>query len=337
MNEDNRAVFNVDSTAEVRGILGSSAAIETLRESIRRIAPTDATVLVVGETGSGKEVTARAIHECSHRRSGPMVSLNCATLPAGLIESELFGHEAGAFTGAASRRKGRFEIADGGTLFLDEIAELSLAAQAKLLRVLQEQEFERVGGCEIVRVDVRVIAATNQDLLAMVRAGSFRADLYYRLDVVQLRVPSLRVRREDIPLLAESFLQRFAAKSGKPLAGFSKAGLQQLTQYDWPGNVRELINVVERAVILARRAIVEPADLKLEAGRTTVSVACLQTLDEVSRACIERTIKHCQGVIEGPRGAAAALGVKPSTLRYRMKLLGLSKSSIFTSETPAAA
>ncbi len=232
-------------------LLGVSAPMESLFKTITQVAPSRATVLLTGESGTGKERVAQAIHESSNRREGPFVKLHCAALAETLLESELFGHEKGAFTGANVRREGRFKLAHGGTLFLDEISEISPAIQVKLLRVLQEREFERVGGNETLKVDVRIIAATNRDLAQMVRDGRFREDLYYRLNVVSLRLPPLRERREDIPLLAEFFLRRFAREAGKNLSGYTPEALQTLVTYPWPGNVRELENAVERAVVLA--------------------------------------------------------------------------------------
>ncbi len=312
---------------EFPGLIGDDPAMQLVYDSIGQVANTDATVLINGETGAGKELVAQAIHEASSRKNYPLVTVNCAALPADLIESELFGHERGAFTGATNMRKGRFELAHTGTIFLDEIGELTAQAQAKLLRVLQEQVFERVGGSSSIRVDVRVVAATNRDLAEMVAAGTFRADLYYRLNVFPIRVPALRERRGDIPLLSAHFLHKFSRKLGKPLNGIGPVSLERLKRYAWPGNVRELQNVIERAAILATGPTLEVTDALLmstppeELGVTSP----VGTIDEVTKQHILRTLDDCENRIEGPRGAAAVLGMKPSTLRYRMKQLGISK------------
>ncbi|MGH8478434.1 MAG: sigma-54 interaction domain-containing protein [Gammaproteobacteria bacterium] len=271
------------------------------------------------------KTVAHALHSLSRRREKLLVKLNCAALPGELIESELFGHEKGAFTGATMQRKGRFELADGGTLFLDEVGELSLPAQAKLLRALQEQEFERVGGTKTLRVDVRVIAATNRDLREAVKAGRFRSDLYYRINVFPLEVPPLRERREDIPLLARHFLLRFAHKLGKPLEDIGRASVERLSRYGWPGNIRELQNVIERAAVLAPGPIVE-VELRLEPpGDIGEAVPLNGTLEEVERAHIQRMLQETGWLIEGKQGAAARLGLSPSTLRYRMQRLGIKR------------
>jgi transcriptional regulator with GAF, ATPase, and Fis domain len=296
-------------------------------DKVRLVAPTDATVLIDGETGTGKELIARAIHSSSQRRDKPLIKINCAALPTGLVESELFGHEKGAFTGAIARHTGRFELADGGTIFLDEVGELPAEAQAKLLRVLQEREFDRVGGTAPKKVDVRVIAATNRDLLKAVREKAFREDLYYRLSVFPLALPPLRERSEDIPLLASFLLDKFAARVGKRFEGIDARTLRRLMAYPWPGNVRELENVLERAVILATGPMLEVDPDVLgqpgakPAGRPSAA------LEDVERDHILAVLRQTKWVIEGPRGAATVLGLHPNTLRSRLKKLGLSRSS----------
>jgi len=307
-------------------MVGDSSAMQEVFEQIRIVAPTETTVLLVGETGTGKELIAKALHEYSLRKNKLMVCVNCAALPGELVESELFGHEKGSFTGATSQRKGRFELADGGTLFLDEVGELSAQAQAKLLRILQEQAFERVGGSQLLRVNVRVVAATNRDLGAMVREGTFRADLYYRLNVFPIAIPPLRQRRSDIPLLATFFVGQMARKLGRTFDGIESGSMDQLTGYAWPGNVRELRNVIERAAILTRGPLVTVADMTFCAEPDVVAVATDDgTLEAVQRSHILDVLTQCGWRIEGRSGAAVALGMKPSTLRYRMQKLGIEK------------
>jgi DNA-binding NtrC family response regulator len=317
---------------DFREIVGRSPRLANLLDQLAMVASTDSTVLVLGETGTGKELIARAIHDRSPRRERPLVKVNCAALPRELVESELFGHEKGAFTGATQQRRGRFELADGGTLFLDEVGELPLEAQAKLLRVLQEQEFERVGGTRALRTDVRVIAATNRDLGSRAAAGEFRPDLYYRLNVFPVTVPALRERREDVPLLVAHFLAKAARKLGKSFDGVSPAFLERAAAYDWPGNVRELENVVERAAILARGPVLEslepfgtqaPAAARPEPRPAPPAPSA--TLEDVERAHVERVLGEVRWVIEGERGAAHVLGLNASTLRGRMRKLGIRK------------
>ena len=320
---------------EIRGdqncvlMIGQSPALDGLKAQMELVAATDTTVLVLGETGTGKELVARAIHELSGRSDKPMIKLNCATLPRDLIESELFGHEKGAFTGATQLRRGRFELADGGTLFLDEVGELPSEAQAKLLRVLQEQEFERVGGGRSLRTDVRVIAATNRNLADLVREGVFRSDLYYRLNVFPLRIPPLRERCEDIPLLIEHFLECLARRGNKVPQHVEADFLDQAMRHDWPGNVRELENAVERAVILAqggRLQLHEPlasSPARVDPADDVGGSAIAQSLGEVERMHIQRMLALAAGVVEGANGAARILGLKPSTLRARMRKLGV--------------
>ncbi len=307
------------------GVIGESAPMQELFSALAKVADTDATVLLMGETGTGKEVIACALHQQGRRKTRPLVVVNCAALPSELIESELFGHERGAFTGATNQRRGRFELADGGTIFLDEVGELSPAAQAKLLRVLQDQSFERVGGGKSIKVDAQVIAATNRNLAEMVTAGTFRADLYYRLNVFPVLVPSLRERRSDIPLLVNFFIDKFARKLGKPIDGVAPLSMERLRRYDWPGNVRELQNIIERSAILSSGPVLEIQDALLGIVPENKAKPLSGTLDEVSRQYVLSVLNDCAGVIEGAQGAAAILGLKPSTLRYRMKLLGIGK------------
>ncbi|MDD4932699.1 MAG: sigma 54-interacting transcriptional regulator [Methylacidiphilaceae bacterium] len=296
---------------------------ELLRE-VEQVAPTDTTVLLQGETGTGKELLARAIHQRSSRKDAILVSVNCAALPPELVESELFGHEKGAFTGAVQERKGRFELADQGTLFLDEIGELPLPTQAKLLRVLQGGEFERVGGSRTLTADVRLVAATNRCLERDVQAGRFRADLFYRIHVFPVQIPALRERPPDIPLLANFFLRRFASKLGKPAMTFAPGAMERLRSYPWPGNVRELQNVIERAVILSRGPLVEIDFLTGSATPAPSPLAPLpHHLQEIEQRQILKALEQCRWRISGPQGAAALLGLHPNTLRFRMKKFGL--------------
>jgi transcriptional regulator with GAF, ATPase, and Fis domain len=290
--------------------------------AIELVAETDSSVLILGETGTGKELVARAIHRASRRKAAVMVKMNCAALPATLIESELFGHERGAFTGAVQQRKGRFELANRGTIFLDEVGELPLEAQVKLLRVLQEHEFERVGGTQTVRVDARVIAATNRDLAADVQRGTFRSDLYFRLNIFPIRLPALRDRREDIAILARHFLREFAARLGRPVDQFDARALDRLVNYDWPGNVRELANILERAVILCQGRVLQADHLGLPAHARSVADDIV-TLEEAERRHIRKALEQTGGVLAGPKGAAALLGLNRSTLWSRMKKLGI--------------
>lgn len=314
-------------------IIGRSPAFKHLTAQMELVAETDATVLILGETGTGKELVARTVHELSRRRDKPLIKVNCAALPHDLVESELFGHEKGAFTGATQLRRGRFELADSGSLFLDEVGELPLEAQAKLLRVLQEQEFERVGGSRSLRTDVRLMAATNQDLRRLVDRGQFRSDLYYRLNVFPLFIPPLRERREDIPLLIQHFLKRISRKIGKSLDGEAADFLDHAQRYDWPGNIRELENAVERAAILSQNGslqLCEPLIMPMKATPTTAETRMLvagQRLEEVERTHIQQVLSQTAGVIEGPHGAARVLGLKPSTLRARLRKLGIKRPS----------
>jgi len=294
---------------------------------VRRVAVTDASVLIQGESGTGKELIARAVHSASKRCDKPLIKVNCAALPTNLIESELFGHEKGAFTGAIAKRIGRFELADGGTIFLDEIGEVPLEVQVKLLRVLQEQEFDRVGGKSPIKVNVRVIAATNRNLLQEVKDKAFREDLYYRLNVFPLTTPPLRERIEDIPLLVRFMIEKFAGRVGKRVKGVGSKSMQRLESYPWPGNIRELENVIERAIILADEEIIEisPEMLPGSIGQADVQAGSKQggTLESVEREHIRAVLGQANWIIEGPNGAARTLDLHPSTLRYRMKKLGI--------------
>jgi PAS domain S-box-containing protein len=311
-------------------IIGQSLALTAVLDNVCRVAATDATVLITGETGTGKELIARAVHSRSQRKDKPLIKINCAALPAGLVESELFGHEKGAFTGAIARRVGRFELAHGGTILLDEIGELPADAQAKLLRVLQEHEFDRIGGSAPIRVDVRVLAASNRDLLKAVREKAFREDLYYRLSVFPLHLPPLRDRKEDIPPLALFLVNKFAARIGKRIEGISKDTMSRLLTYRWPGNVRELENVLERAVILTAGPTLEigadvlPVDIEPLASAAGASDA---TLEATERQHILTVLQQTDWVVEGPRGAAKILGLHPNTLRSRLKKLGIRRTS----------
>jgi PAS domain S-box-containing protein len=323
-------------------VVGLDPGLRRVMETVARVAGTNTNVLITGETGTGKELVARAIHEASPRRERLLVKVNCAAISAGLVESELFGHEKGAFTGAVQRRKGRFELAHGGTLFLDEVGELPPETQVKLLRVLQEREFERVGGSETVRIDVRLIAATNRNLREMVARGRFREDLYYRLAVFPVALPPLRERVADIPLLVRSFLLRFARQAGRPIHDVTSEAMDELVSYRWPGNVRELQNVIERAVILARGPLVDLDALPdlSEGGEMhslsddisnahTPPVISLRppapTIDELERGYVAEVLAETSWVIEGERGAARRLGLHPNTLRSRLKRWGLTR------------
>jgi two-component system response regulator HydG len=310
-------------------IVGTSAAFRKVIHEVERVAPSDMTVLLCGETGTGKDVIARAIHARSARRERPLITVNCAALPAGLVESELFGHEKGAFTGAFQRRLGRFEIADGGTLFLDEIGDLPPETQAKLLRVLQHGTFERVGGTRTISVDVRLLAATNQPLEQLVAAGKFRPDLFYRVNVFPIHLPPLRERSEDIVLLAHYFAQQFRARLKKHISAIDQCSLERLQRYPWPGNVRELEHIIERAVLLADGKVLMVdwplGTEKLASGRghEVGTAQALTTLHEMERVYIAEVLRHTGGRIAGTGGAADILGLPASTLRHRLKKLGL--------------
>jgi formate hydrogenlyase transcriptional activator len=305
-------------------IITQSGNFGKVLEEVEQVAVTDATVLILGETGTGKELLARAVHSISNRKDRPLVKVNCAALPANLIESELFGHEKGAFTGALARKSGRFELADGGTIFLDEIGDLPLELQAKFLRVLQEEEFERLGGTSTIKVDVRVIAATNRDLEEVVAKGDFREDLFYRLNVFPIESPSLRERKEDIPLLVEHFVGKYGTRIGKKITTVPHKVMDALQAYDWPGNVRELENIVERAVIISRGTQFELGNWL---SKTTFSsgVASIPTLEEKEREHILEVLEVAGWRVRGEGGAAEILGMKPTTLDARMKKLNIER------------
>jgi formate hydrogenlyase transcriptional activator len=307
-------------------IIGQSAPMRQLLRTIEQVAPTEATVLIQGETGTGKELLARAVHNRSLRKDRPLVKVNCGSIPSGLVESELFGHEKGAFTGATQRRIGRFELANGGTIFLDEVTELPFDTQVKLLRVLQEGEFERVGSSETIKVDVRVIAATNRELKEVVANGTFRSDLFYRLNVFPLKAPPLRERKGDVLLLVHFFLGKYAKKLGKEVRSVSQKSMESLTNYNWPGNVRELQNVVERAVVLASGSIANIDDSVLQSHGTAQQ--SIDTLENIERHHIVRALNETGWVIHGKKGAAEILGINPSTLRSRIDKLGIRRPSI---------
>lgn len=305
-------------------IVGQSASLRRVLRNVKQVADTDATVLIHGETGTGKELIARAIHNLSVRRDRPLVKVNCGAISAGLVESELFGHEKGAFTGAVQRRIGRFELADGGTIFLDEVSELSPDAQVKLLRVIQEGEFERVGSSQPIKVDVRVIAATNRDLEEAVKLGSFRSDLFYRLNVFPLEMPPLRERKSDIPLLVNFFITKFAKKLNKQVRSISKETMERLVNYPWPGNIRELQNVIERAVVLSQSSTIQ-IDESLLAPNVGSPTKSKEALEGVERSHILRVLKQTNWVIDGKKGAASILDINPNTLRSRMQKLGIKR------------
>jgi formate hydrogenlyase transcriptional activator len=311
-------------------IMGESAALKRILRQVQTVAPTDSTILIQGETGTGKELIARAIHNLSGRRERTLVKVNCAAIPMGLLESELFGHEKGAFTGAIAQRIGRFELANGGTLFLDEVGDIPLELQPKLLRVLQEQEFERLGSTRTIRVDVRLVAATNADLVQKVAEKQFRDDLYYRLNVFPLTIPPLRERREDIALLVRYFAQKYARRMKKAIDTIPAKAMTALTDYPWPGNVRELENFIERAVILSRGAELEiplsefSQKTKFATGK---SAGAVSTLEQAEREHILRTLSETKWVIGGDAGAAVRLGMKRTTLQSLMRKLGIARPS----------
>ena len=320
--DDARSKVAIDRTPPMAGLIGSSQNFLDVVEQLGTVAPVNCAVLLRGETGTGKEVVARAIHDASARRQQPFVAINCAAIPALLIESELFGYERGAFTGALTRRIGRFQSADGGTLFLDEIAELPIELQPKLLRVIQEQEFERLGSSQTIRVDVRIVAATNQNLQEMVAERRFRMDLYYRLNVFPIVLPPLRDRAGDIPLLIDHFVRTIGGRYGKSIDHVSDDVMSALINYDWPGNIRELQNFIERSVILTNgRQLRAPIE---ELINQDAHDGVVRTLNDAHRTLIIRTLRQTNWVVGGPNGAAARLGVKRTTLITKMQRLGIS-------------
>ena len=329
LREENRLLrHRLGSQFDRRNIIGRSAAMVKLLETVAQVAPSEATVLITGESGTGKELIAGAIHYNSGRRDGPFIKMNCAAVTETLLESELFGHEKGAFTGAHRLKEGRFRQADGGSLFLDEVSEMSLAMQAKLLRVLQDQEITRVGGEDVISVEVRLIAATNKDLMTQIEAGRFREDLYYRLNVVALDMPPLRTRSEDVPLLAQHFLKEFARKNHKTIKGLTPQTMDRLLKYAWPGNVRELMNVVERAVVLSRAEYLGiqdlpplgPEEAEQEASQPATGVPADLPLEEVEKMSILQTLESAGG---NKSEAARRLGITRRTLHKKLKKYGV--------------
>jgi DNA-binding NtrC family response regulator len=337
-NENVALREEIDKASMFEEIVGTSRPLQTVLSLISKVAPSDSSVLVTGETGTGKELVARAIHKRSRRSSRPFVSVNCAAIPRDLIGSELFGHEKGAFTGAIQRRIGRFELAEGGTIFLDEIGELPAETQIALLRVLQEREFERVGGAGTIRTNVRVIAATNRDLQAAIAAGTFRSDLYYRLNVFPIEIPPLRARREDIPLLVEYFIDRFARKTGKSFQTVNKKSLALLESYPWPGNIRELQNVIERSVIVCETEnfSVDGSWLSRQpaAAKPNMGLGLFRKLPSQEKAVIEAALRESGGQVYGPDGAASKLGMPRSTLESKIRSLKIDKNRFKATNSP---
>ncbi|HWC17196.1 MAG TPA: sigma-54 dependent transcriptional regulator, partial [Terriglobales bacterium] len=317
----------IDRTSMFEEIVGTSSAIQKVLTAVRKVAAVDSTVLLTGETGTGKELVARAIHKKSPRSARPIITVNCAAVPQALIASELFGHEKGAFTGALQRRLGRFELAEGGTIFLDEVGELPMETQIALLRVLQEREFQRVGGSQSIRLNVRVLAATNRDLQKAVSTGTFRQDLFYRLNVFPIEIPPLRERTQDIPLLVSYFIDRFARNAGKNIRGIDKSSLELCKSYFWPGNIRELQNVIERAVIICETDTLSIdgswlSPVNFDHGPSRV-LGRRSSAEE--REFIEKALAETEGRIAGPSGAAALIGIPASTLEYKIRLLKINK------------
>jgi formate hydrogenlyase transcriptional activator len=307
-------------------IIGNSPALESVLEQVEQVAPADSSVLIQGETGTGKELIARAIHNLSARCGRPFIKLNCAAIPFDLLESELFGHERGAFTGAIAQKIGRFELADKGTLFLDEVGDIPPGLQPKLLRVLQEQEFERLGSTRTHQVDVRLVAATNRNLVEMVKRNEFRSDLYYRLNVFPIPLPPLRARREDIPALVEHFVEIYSRRMDKQIDEIPPETMSALTSYQWPGNIRELQNFIERSVIVSSGSVLRPPLASLKSSAEAESLGAI-TLEQAEREHILKTLEQTRWVVAGPNGAAARLGIKRSTLYFRMQKLGISRAN----------
>jgi len=307
-------------------IIGNSSALEAVLEQVEQVAPTDSTVLIQGETGTGKELIARAIHNLSARCGRPFIKLNCAAIPFDLLESELFGHERGAFTGAIAQKIGRFEMADKGTLFLDEVGDIPPGLQPKLLRVLQEQEFERLGSTRTQQVNIRLVAATNRNLASMVKRGEFRSDLYYRLNVFPIPLPPLRERREDIPALVEHFVEIYSRRMDRRIDHIPEETMSALASYQWPGNIRELQNFIERSVIVSSGSGLRAPLESLQAG-TEAETLEPTTLEDVEREHIRKILEQTRWVVAGPNGAAARLGIKRSTLYFRMQKLGISRAN----------
>jgi formate hydrogenlyase transcriptional activator len=307
-------------------IIGKSPALESVLDQVEQVAPTDSTVLIQGETGTGKELIARAVHDSSSRFGRPFIKLNCAAIPFDLLESELFGHERGAFTGAIAQKIGRFELADKGTLFLDEVGDIPAALQPKLLRVLQEQEFERLGSNRTHHVDVRLVAATNRNLVDMVKRNEFRSDLYYRLNVFPISLPPLRQRPEDIPALVTHFVELYARRMAKQIELIPPDTMSALSSYQWPGNIRELQNFIERSVIVTSGNVLHPPLMSLKSAAAAESIGAI-TMVDAERDHILKTLEHTRWVVSGPNGAAARLGIKRSTLYFRMQKLGISRTN----------
>jgi len=320
-----RAIDQERDSRRFEQIIGNSPALESVLEQVEQVAPTDSTVLIQGETGTGKELIARAVHNLSSRCGRPFIKLNCAAIPFDLLESELFGHERGAFTGAIAQKIGRFEMADKGTLFLDEVGDIPPGLQPKLLRVLQEQEFERLGSTRTQQVNIRLVAATNRNLAEMVKRGTFRSDLYYRLNVFPIPLPPLRARREDIPALVEHFVEIYSRRMDKQIEEILPETMSALTSYQWPGNIRELQNFIERSVIVSSGSVLRPPLTSLQAAAETESAEAT-TLEDVEREHIRKILEQTRWVVAGPNGAAARLGIKRSTLYFRMQKLGISRA-----------
>jgi len=325
--EISRTVDQASYERRFEQVIGNSPVLEAVLEQVERVAPTGSTVLIQGETGTGKELIARAIHNISSRCGHAFVKLNCAAIPLDLLESELFGHEKGAFTGAIAQKIGRFELADKGTLFLDEVGDIPASLQPKLLRVLQEQEFERLGSTRTHQADVRLVAATNRDLTDMVSRGQFRSDLYYRLNVFPVLLPPLRERREDIPALVTHFVEILGRRMGKQIEHIPPETMSALSSYEWPGNIRELQNLIERAVILSNHGVL-PNPLPTPGTSGVILSSTAPTLRDSERALILQTLDAVGWVIGGPKGAAAVLGLKRTTLIHKMQKLGISRPSL---------